>query len=109
MIYRREYPNWEIGVEMTMQDALAHRGNLPPQFAFRHFGRRCPEADLVMTIRCNITYPSDADLECHIVNLKDTLAVEMEENDHSKVVMPQLNECLFYFISMASVSSRSMI
>jgi hypothetical protein len=23
--------------------------------------------------------------------------------------MPQLNECLFYFISMASVSSRSMI
>lgn len=84
---RRMYPNWERGVEMAMQDALAracraYRGDLTADSVFHHFGRRDTYGDSLRAGGDKYAAPwctiQKDDLEAHLVNMEKLLEDEMK-------------------------------
>jgi hypothetical protein len=98
-IIMKEYPNWNIGADMAMQEALSrfcyqYHGNFPPNSSFRHFGR-CDlnghpsrtQGDRSHLPMCRLQHE---DMECHLWDVKEMLRLETEKNVTSTVVMNHL-------------------
>jgi hypothetical protein len=99
IVFYKESPNWDSGVEMAMQEALArtvqtYRHQISPDSSFYVFGRRFHDGTANRTggDRAGMNYRDIQmeDLECHIVNLEDNLAVQMRSNETLRVTVENL-------------------
>jgi len=99
IVFYKESPNWEIGVEMAMQDALArtvqtYRQEISQDSAFYAIGRRFEDGTANRTAgdRGGMDYEviQMEDLECHIVNLENNLTAEMRRNEKLRVTVEKL-------------------
>jgi hypothetical protein len=95
----KEYPSWNIGADMSMQEALSYfcyqyHVNFPPNSTFCHFGR-CDLNGHPLRTHGDRSHLSmyrihHEDMKCHLWDLKEMLRLDTEKNATSTVVMNQL-------------------
>jgi low affinity Fe/Cu permease len=99
IVFYKMSPNWEIGVEMAMQEALArtvqtYQHEMSQGSSFYAFGRRFEDGTANRTAgdRVGMDYRviQMEDLECHIVNLEESLTAEMRKNENLRVTIEKL-------------------
>jgi hypothetical protein len=100
-IFSREYSSWDVGVDMAMQDALtricgSYHEEMNAGSVFRLFGRSTPKGHLLIPMtpkaEMNRSRAQMQDLSCLLAAMENELDMEMEQNDHRRVVIDQLTE-----------------